>query len=236
MRLHTDATRLLGIDLPILLRGPALAAAAGSEAGGFGIVVAGPGIAEIMAAIDEVRAATSRPFGILVPGAVDAALDGLLDSPASALVTCGEGHRLSARIRAAGKRHLHEPDAADVCDANPCDADPCDLGVDAVLAPFHGRMFHARVPVVATRVVTGAQLAAAMALGAAAAEMDVLPGEPAGEAVQRVAAEYAACVRALPLPSGPPPRNPDRAAREAAALRENLRRRKDQVRARTANS
>ena len=228
MRLHTDVTRLLGIDLPILLRGPALAAAAASEAGGFGIVVPGvgtPDVAQIMAALDEARAATSRPFGVLVPGTTDAALDGLLDSPATALVTQGDGHRLSARIQAAGKRHLHEAAAAGLCGPGP----------DAALVPLDGREFHAGAPVIATRLTSGAQLAAALALGAAAAEIDPASGESAGDAVQRVAAEYAASVRALPLPSGPPPRNPDRAAREAAALRENLRRRKDQVRARAGN-
>ena len=225
MRLHTDVTRLLGIDLPILLRGPALTAAAMSEAGGFGIVVAGPGITEIMAAIDEVRAATVRPFGVLVPGTMEAALDGLFASPAAALVTSGANHRLSARIQAAGKRHLHEAAASDRCDPGP----------DAVLAPLDGRTFCAGVPIIATRVATGTQLAAALALGAVAVEVDLVSGETPEDMVQRISAEYVACVRALPLPSGPPLRNPDRAAREAAALRENLRRRKDQARARTAN-
>lgn len=225
MRIHTDATRLLGIDLPILLRGPAAAAAAASEAGGFGIVVAGPDLPTMIAAIDEARAATSRPFGVTVPDMTDAALGALLASPAMALVTCGGGHRLSARIRAAGKRHLHEADSAI----------PGDPDVDALLVRLEGLgPIRPRPPLVATRVVSGAMLAAALALGAAAAEVDPAAGEHAADTVQRVAAEYAACMRALPQPSYDPSRSPDRTAREAAALRENLRRRKDQMRARAS--
>lgn len=228
MRIYTDATRLLGIDLPVLLRGSAPAAAAASEAGGFGIVVAGQDLEAMLAAIDETRAATSRPFGVVVAQVTDAALDALLASPVAALVTCGGGNRLSARIRAAGKRHLHEANAADTDDHD----------VDALLVslegwrPVHARL-HARLPLVATGVGSGAMLAAAMALGAAAGEVDPLPGEHAADTVQRVVAEYAACVHALPSLSQGPARSPDRTAREAAALRENLRRRKDQMRARS---
>lgn len=210
MRLHTPFTRLLGIDLPLLVPGPAAAAA--SEAGALGIIDATP---DLQANLDEFRAATIRPFAIaLPPGATTAMIAAVLAARPALVVTTGDPHHHAPSIRAAGLHQLH---------AAPLDPIPFEVLARTLagLAPA--------IPLAATHVTSGAILAAALSLGAAAAQ--VAPSCPLHQLING----YAATVRAMPVPTAPPPRNPDRTAREAASLRENLRRRKDQVRARTAD-
>jgi enoyl-[acyl-carrier protein] reductase II len=74
MRIETNVVRLLGIDLPIVQAGMSWASScsalplAVSRAGGLGVIGAGPMyIADLAHAVDEVRAGTDRPFAVNVP-------------------------------------------------------------------------------------------------------------------------------------------------------------------------
>ena len=234
MRIATAVTRLLGIDLPIVASGPAAFAASVSEAGGLGVLAA-DGPERTAAAIDQLRAATSRPFAVRLPP--DAALDTadewpdlVLTRPVPVLLTAGRLLGRSVRIRAAGTLHLHAVTSLEQASEA--------AGVDTLLVEGGWALLravaagHPGMPMVAPDGVDGAGLAVALALGAGAAQFAPCPSESGGDLVRRVAAEYAAAVRALPIPSVTPPRDPGRALREAAALRENLRKRKDQARAR----
>ena len=242
MRIATGVTALLGIDFPILASGSADQAGAVSEAGGLGIVTAeGPGLHALAAAIDRVQAGTSRPFGIRLPPDAPEEWLGLVPArPGVVVLTAGDGHRYGGRFRSAGARHLHG--VADAQQALRCG------GVDGFLVEG-GRVEGSGwegvralaglvpgVPLVAPDVLDGAGLAAALALGAGAAQFDCGPSEAGGDLVRRVVAGYVAAVRALPALSVTPPRDSGRMSREAAALRENLRKRKEQARARAAGS
>ena len=74
MRIETSVTRLLGIDLPIVQAGmswassgPALPLAV-SQAGGLGVIAAGPmREADLVAAVETVRAGTNRPYAVNLP-------------------------------------------------------------------------------------------------------------------------------------------------------------------------
>lgn len=214
MRLHTALTRLLGIDLPLLVPGPNAPAA--SEAGALGLLHATPGLAT---QLDEFRAVTTRPFAIALPpdtpeATPEATIVAVLAARPAIVVTTNDPHRHRARIHAAGLHQLH---------AAPLDPIPFEALAHILAGLDPG------VPLAAMHIDSGAALAAALSLGAAAAQ--VPPSCNLDELLQ----QYALIVRALPLPTPPPPRNPGRTAREAASLRENLRRRKDQVRARTPN-
>lgn len=74
MRIATDVTRLLGIDLPILQAGMSWASSctalplAVSRAGGLGVLAAGPmSIEALEQCIDEIMAGTDKPFAVNMP-------------------------------------------------------------------------------------------------------------------------------------------------------------------------
>jgi len=74
LRIETRLTRLVGIDLPIIQAGMSWASSgselplAVSRAGGLGVIAAGPMYRDDLArAIDEVKAGTDRPFAVNVP-------------------------------------------------------------------------------------------------------------------------------------------------------------------------
>lgn len=74
MRIETEVTRRLGIELPIVQAGMSWASSgsalplAVSEAGGLGVIAAGPMRGpDLEAAIREVRAGTGRPFAVNLP-------------------------------------------------------------------------------------------------------------------------------------------------------------------------
>ena len=74
MRIETSVTRLLGIDLPIAQAGMSWASScaalplAVARAGGLGVIAAGPmRPGDLARAIDEVRAGTDRPFAVNMP-------------------------------------------------------------------------------------------------------------------------------------------------------------------------
>ena len=211
MRLHTPLTRLLGIDLPLLVSGPNAPAA--SEAGALGLIEAGPDLAT---QVDEFRAATTRPFAIaLPPGAPEAVIAAALAARPAIIATTNDPNHHRTRIKATGLYQLHTA---------PLDPIPFESLARALAG------LDPAIPLVATHITSGATLAAALSLGAAGARV------PPSCNLHQIVQDYAAAIRALPVPTAPLPRNPDRTAREAASLRENLRRRKDQVRARTTGS
>ena len=74
MRIETSVTRLLGIDLPIVQAGMSWASSnaalplAVSAAGGLGVIAAGPmRPADLAQAVATVRAGTERPFAVNLP-------------------------------------------------------------------------------------------------------------------------------------------------------------------------
>ncbi|MEQ9673411.1 MAG: nitronate monooxygenase [Roseovarius indicus] len=74
MRIETDVTRLLGIDLPILQAGMSWASSctalplAVSRAGGLGVLAAGPMYIDALEqCIDEIKAGTDKPFAVNMP-------------------------------------------------------------------------------------------------------------------------------------------------------------------------
>ncbi len=74
MRIETSVTRLLGIDLPIVQAGMSWASScaalplAVAQAGGLGVIAAGPMYPDDLAcAFDEVRANTKQPFAVNMP-------------------------------------------------------------------------------------------------------------------------------------------------------------------------
>ena len=236
MRIYTDLTRRLGIDLPLLGAGGPEAAAAVSEAGALGVLAAGePGLPWLEAAIDQVQAATSRPFAVRPwPGdASGPALDLALARGVAAVLTSGTGHAHAGRTRAAGALHLHEVETLEHSQA----AGEADgLLVRSNEFALLRQLRHSRPGLLLAWAgeADGALLVAALALGADAAAYQASQAELAGAQVEGVAAAYAAATRALPSPSVQPPHDPGRHSREAAALRDNLRKRKDQARARAA--
>ena len=74
MRIETSLTRLLGIDLPVAQAGMSWASScaalplAVAQAGGLGVIAAGPmRPGDLARTIDEVRAGTDRPFAVNMP-------------------------------------------------------------------------------------------------------------------------------------------------------------------------
>ncbi len=74
MRIETAVTRLLGIDLPVAQAGMSWASScsalplAVARAGGLGVIGAGPmRLGDLARAIDEIRAGTDRPFAVNMP-------------------------------------------------------------------------------------------------------------------------------------------------------------------------
>jgi NAD(P)H-dependent flavin oxidoreductase YrpB (nitropropane dioxygenase family) len=190
--LTTRACTLLGIDHPVVLGGMAGGAttpelvAAVSKAGGLGIYgSSGLAPAEIARLAGEIRARTSRPFGLnlLLFRSDDAAIDAVLDARPAVFSAAwaGPDQDLAAifgRARAAGLTVMYQ--AADARDARRAAAAGADLivaqgteggghvGVVSTMAlvPQVVRAV-APIPVLAAGgIVDGAGLAAALMLGA----------------------------------------------------------------------
>lgn len=195
MRIETDVTRLLGIDLPILQAGMSWASSnaalplAVSRAGGLGVIAAGPMYPEALAAaIDAVRAGTDRPFAVNMPlyrKGADEILDLLEEKRVPVLIASQGGpDRYLSRFKAIGTVCLHvvagethARKAADkgvdgliVVGGEAGGHPPEQLVSTLVLTRAVVRAVGGRVPVIASGgFADGAGLAAALALGAGAA-------------------------------------------------------------------
>lgn len=193
MRIETSVTRLLGIDLPIAQAGMSWASScsalplAVARAGGLGVIAAGPmRLEDLASAIDEMRAGTDRPFAVNVPlyrPGADAVLDLLAERRVPVLIASQGGpKRYLDRFKALGTVCLHvvagEEHALKAAGA----------GVDGLVVVGGEAGGHPPVELVSTLVVVravvravgipviasggfadGAGLAAALALGAGAA-------------------------------------------------------------------
>ncbi|MDH7797085.1 MULTISPECIES: nitronate monooxygenase [unclassified Beijerinckia] len=195
MKIETDVTRLLGIDLPIAQAGMSWASSgsalplAVARAGGLGVIGAGPmRAADLARAIDEVRAGTERPFAVNMPlyrAGADEILDLLVARRIPILIASQGGpKRYLERFKAIGTICLHvvagEDHARKAADAGvdglvvvggeagghpPADLVSTLVVVRAVACALAGRL-----PIIASGgFADGAGLAAALALGAGAA-------------------------------------------------------------------
>ncbi|HEY2055582.1 MAG TPA: nitronate monooxygenase family protein [Solirubrobacterales bacterium] len=118
MRIETDVTRLLGIDLPIIQAGmswasssPALPLAV-SRAGGLGVIAAGPmRLSDLEAAVAAVRAGTDASFAVNLPlyrQGVEEAIELLLELRPPVLVASQGGPaRYLEGFQEAGVTCLH---------------------------------------------------------------------------------------------------------------------------------
>lgn len=195
MRIETPVTRLLGIDLPIIQAGMSWASScsalplAVSAAGGLGTIAAGPmRIAELERAIDEVRGGTDRPFAVNVPlyrNGVDEVLD-LLARKRPPVIVASQGgpQRYLKRFRdigticlhvVAGEVHARKAAAAGVDGLVVVGAEagghpPPDMISTLVVVRAVARALP-ETPVIASGgFADGAGLAAALSLGAGAAQ------------------------------------------------------------------
>ncbi len=181
--------QLLGTPLPVIQGGMvymsgARLAAAVSEAGGLGLLGAGSMRPDLFAAqLAKCRALTARPVGVNIPLLYPHApqvLEAALAAGVRIFVTsAGSPRRVIAPLKAQGCTVLHvvaSPQLARKCEDAGCDAVICE-GFEAgghngreelttmVLVPQCRRAVD--IPVVAAGgIATGAQWAAAMALGA----------------------------------------------------------------------
>lgn len=195
MKIETAITRLLGIDLPILQAGMSWASSnsalplAVSRAGGLGVIAAGPMYPDALAqAIDEVRAGTDRPFGVNMPlyrKGAEEVLDLLAEKRVPVLIASQGGpDKYLARFKAIGTICLHvvagEAHALKAADkgvdglivvgGEAGGHPPEQLVSSLVLTRAVVRALEGRLPVVASGgFADGAGLAAALALGAGAA-------------------------------------------------------------------
>ena len=118
MRIETAITRLVGIDLPIVQAGMSWASSgaalplAVSQAGGLGVIAAGPmRLDDLATAVETVRAGTSRPFAVNLPlyrKGADEIIEWLLAHPVPVLIASQGGpKRYLDRFRAVGTVCLH---------------------------------------------------------------------------------------------------------------------------------
>lgn len=195
MRIETGVTRLLGIDLPIAQAGMSWASScaalplAVAGAGGLGVIAAGPmRTADLARAIDEVRGGTDRPFAVNMPlyrQGADEVLD-LLEQRRVPILIASQGgpKRYLDRFRAIGTTCIHVVagvehaiKAADagvdgliVVGGEAGGHPPGDLVSTLVVLRAVVLALGGRVPVIASGgFADGAGLAAALALGAGAA-------------------------------------------------------------------
>ena len=195
MKIETAVTRLIGIDLPIVQAGMSWASScaalplAVSAAGGLGTIAAGPmRIHDLERAIDEVRAGTDRPFAVNIPlyrKGADEVLD-LLEEKRPPVIIASQGgpQRYLRRFKDIGTICLHvvagETHARKAADA----------GVDGLVVVGAEAGGHPPPDMISTLVVVravaralpdmpviasggfadGAGLAAALSLGAGAAQ------------------------------------------------------------------
>ena len=194
MRIETSITRLLGIDLPIIQAGMSWASSSAalpfavSRAGGLGVIAAGPmREPDLLAAIDTLRTA-GRPFAVNLPlyrQGADAIIARLIERPVPVLIASQGGPRkYLAAFHAAGTICLHV--VASVEHAKKA----ADAGVDGLIVVGGEAGGHPPAALVSTLVMLravaralpglplvasggfadGAGLAAALALGAGAAQ------------------------------------------------------------------
>ncbi len=195
MRIETDVTRLLGIDLPICQAGMSWASScaalplAVAQAGGLGVVAAGPmRHADLVRTIDEVRGGTDKPFAVNMPlyrQGADEVLD-LLEQRRVPILVASQGgpRRYLERFHAVGTVCIHVVagvehalkaadagvDALIVVGGEAGGHPPGDLVSTLVVLRAVVRALGGRVPVIASGgFADGAGLAAALALGAGAA-------------------------------------------------------------------
>ena len=194
MKIQTSVTRLLGIDLPILQAGMSWASSnaalplAVSEAGGLGVIGAGPmRIAALAEAIDSVRAGTSKPFAVNVPlyrEGSEEILDLVAERRVPVLVASqGSPKKYLARFHAQGTICLHVVateehaqkaaaagvDAVIVVGGEAGGHPPPELVSTLVNLRAVVRALNGAVPIIAAGgFVDGAGLAAALSLGAGA--------------------------------------------------------------------
>ncbi|WP_417719822.1 NAD(P)H-dependent flavin oxidoreductase [Salipiger sp.] len=195
MRIETDVTRLLGIDLPILQAGMSWASSnaelplAVSRAGGLGVIAAGPMYVEALEqAIDRLRAGTDRPFAVNMPlyrKGADEILD-LLEAKRIPVLIASQGgpQKYLDRFRAVGTTCLHVVasethalkaaekgvDGLIVVGGEAGGHPPAELVSTLVLVRAVADATEGRVPLVASGgFADGRGLAAALALGAGAA-------------------------------------------------------------------
>jgi enoyl-[acyl-carrier protein] reductase II len=194
MKIETSVTRLLGIDLPIAQAGMSWASScsalplAVARAGGLGVIGAGPmRLADLARAIDEVRAGTDRPFAINMPlyrQGADEVLDLLIERRIPILIASQGGpKRYLERFHAIGTICIH------VVTSEEHALKAAEAGVDGLVVVGGEAGGHPPAELVSTMVVVravaralgqlpiiasggfadGAGLAAALALGAGAA-------------------------------------------------------------------
>lgn len=197
MTIATRVTRMLGIDYPILQAGMSWASSnaalplAVSEAGGLGVIAAGPMYpGDLAQAIDTVRSGTSRPFAVNIPlygKQADEKLD-IIESRRVPVIIASQGGaaRYVERFRARGTVCLHvvasEKHARKAADAGVDGViavggeagghPPADLVSTLVLTRALVKALSGRIPVIAAGgIADGAGLAAVLALGAEAASI-----------------------------------------------------------------
>ncbi len=195
VRIETQVTRLLGIDLPIIQAGMSWASSnaalplAVSRAGGLGVIAAGPMYRDDLAqTIDEVRAGTDRPFAVNLPlyrKGADEIIDLLVEKRVPVLIASQGGPRKYIdRFKAIGTVCLHVVAGAEHA------LKAAEAGVDGLIAVGGEAGGHPPPELVSTLVLgraiakavpgvpltlsggfaDGRGLAAALALGAGAAQ------------------------------------------------------------------
>jgi enoyl-[acyl-carrier protein] reductase II len=195
MKIETNVTRLLGIDLPIVQAGMSWASScsalplAVARAGGLGVIGAGPMYLQDLArAIDEVRAETDRPFAVNMPlyrPGADEILDLLIEKRIPILIASQGGpKRYLERFKAIGTICIHVVAGVDharkavdagvdglvVVGGEAGGHPPPELVSTLVIVRAVARALGADVPIVASGgFADGAGLAAALSLGAGAA-------------------------------------------------------------------
>lgn len=195
MRIETDVTKLLGINLPIAQAGMSWASScsalplAVARAGGLGVIAAGPmRHADLALAIDEVRDGTDKPFAVNMPlyrQGADEILD-LLEQRRIPILVASQGgpKRYLERFRAIGTLCIHVVagiehavkaaeagvDALIVVGGEAGGHPPGDLVSTLVTLRAVVKALGGRIPLIASGgFADGAGLAAALALGAGAA-------------------------------------------------------------------
>ncbi|TDD91477.1 NAD(P)H-dependent flavin oxidoreductase [Actinomadura rubrisoli] len=195
MRIGTSVTRLLGIDLPVIQAGMSWASScsalplAVSAAGGLGVIAAGPmRLPDLERAIDEVEAGTDRPYAVNLPlyrKGADEVMDALCARRIPVLIASQGGpRRYLRRFQERGTVCLH------VVASEEHAAKAVEAGVDGLVVVGAEAGGHPPAGLVSTLVMVravarqtpgtpiiasggfadGAGLAAALALGAGAAQ------------------------------------------------------------------
>ncbi|RPE70927.1 enoyl-[acyl-carrier protein] reductase II [Pacificibacter maritimus] len=195
MKIETDVTRLLNIDLPILQAGMSWASSnaslplAVSRAGGLGVIAAGPmRLQDLADTIDAVRAGTDKPFAVNMPlyrNGAQEVLD-LLEAKRIPILIASQGgpQTYLERFKAIGTTCLHVVarethalkaiaqgvDGLIIVGGEAGGHPPADLVSTLVLVRAIAKATGNKIPLIASGgLVDGQGLAAAMALGAGAA-------------------------------------------------------------------